>query len=142
VIPQVNLSVLAPVGFVAIGAMAVLLSRAKTFLGLVGLVAGTPEGYSAVLFYLIAYTFMNLGAFGVVVALAHHGHDCERVDSFAGLGKTRPETSGGEVVVLGVCALGVLFLGIFPNEGWLPLVGQLNVVEWPRASVQLLFPSG
>jgi len=38
VIPQVNLSVLAPVGFVAIGAMAVLvgevlLSRAKTFLG-------------------------------------------------------------------------------------------------------------
>ena len=183
---------------------------------LVGLVAGSPEGYSAVLFYLIAYTFMNLGAFGVVVALSHHGHDCERIDSFAGLGKTRPalaalmtlflvaltgipptvgffakfiifmaavnaghvplaiigvlmsvvsvyyymripvlmymrepgeeaprpETSSGEVVVLGVCALGVLFLGIFPNEGWLPLVGQLNVIEWTRASVQLLFPSG
>jgi NADH-quinone oxidoreductase subunit N len=54
----------------------------------------------------------------------------------------RPETSSGEVVVLGVCALGVLFLGIFPNEGWLPLVGQLNVVEWTRASVQLLFRSG
>ena len=57
---------------------------------LIGVVAGTSEGYSAVLFYLIAYTFMNLGAIGIVVALAHRGHDCERVDSFAGLGKARP----------------------------------------------------
>ena len=38
---------------------------------LIGFVAGTPEGYSAaVMFYLIVYVFMNLGAFGVVVALA------------------------------------------------------------------------
>ena len=54
----------------------------------------------------------------------------------------RLEISSGEVVVLGVCALAVLFLGIFPNEGWLPIVGQLQVVEWTRESVQLLFPSG
>jgi NADH-quinone oxidoreductase subunit N len=57
---------------------------------LVGLVAGTPDGYAAVVFYLIAYTFMNLGAFGVVVALAEKGHECERVDSFAGLSRQRP----------------------------------------------------
>jgi len=57
---------------------------------LVGIVAGTLEGYSAVVFYLIAYTFMNLGAFAVVVALAHQGHDCERVESFSGLAKRRP----------------------------------------------------
>jgi NADH-quinone oxidoreductase subunit N len=42
------------------------------------------------IFYLIAYTFMNLGAFGVVVALANRGHDCERISSFAGLARTRP----------------------------------------------------
>jgi NADH-quinone oxidoreductase subunit N len=57
---------------------------------LIGLVTGTLEGYAAVLFYLVAYTFMNLGAFGVVVALAHQGHDCERVESFAGLARRRP----------------------------------------------------
>jgi NADH-quinone oxidoreductase subunit N len=57
---------------------------------LVGVVAGTVEGYSAVVFYLIAYTFMNLGAFGVVVALAQRGHDCERIASFAGLARSRP----------------------------------------------------
>jgi NADH-quinone oxidoreductase subunit N len=57
---------------------------------LVGLVAGTPDGFSAIVFYLVAYTFMNLGAFGVVVALAHRGQDCERIESFAGLAQRRP----------------------------------------------------
>ncbi len=61
---------------------------------LVGVVAGTVEGYSAVVFYLIAYTFMNLGAFGVVVALSQRGHDCERIDSFAGLARSRPGLAG------------------------------------------------
>lgn len=57
---------------------------------LIGLVTGTIQGYSAMVFYLIAYTFMTLGAFGVVVALANRGHDCDRIESFAGLARTRP----------------------------------------------------
>ena len=39
---------------------------------LIGLLTGTLGGYAAVVFYLIVYVFMNLGAFGVVVSLAHH----------------------------------------------------------------------
>ncbi len=183
---------------------------------LVGIVTGTVEGYSAIVFYLIVYAFMNLGAFGVVVALAHHGHDCERMESFAGLAKSRPalaammtlfmvsligipgtagfiakfaifsaavradviwltiigvlmstvsvyyylrlpvlmymsdpadeaprmEIATGEALVLGFCALAVLFLGIFPNHGTLPLIGEVQVLDWARASVRLLFPSG
>jgi NADH-quinone oxidoreductase subunit N len=180
---------------------------------LVGVVTGTPEGYSAVVFYLIVYTFMNLGAFGVVVALAHHGHDCDRVESFAGLARTRPalaalmslfmisligmpgtagfiakfavfsaavqadvvwlvivgvltsavsvyyylripvlmwmreptdetprqEIHTGEALVLGLCAFAVLFLGIFPNHGALPIIGEIQVLDWTRDSVGLLF---
>src|SRR5207253_393851 len=34
---------------------------------LTGVVAGTPSGASAVAFYLLAYTFMTLGAFAVVL---------------------------------------------------------------------------
>ncbi len=67
---------------------------------MIGLVTGTIEGYSAMIFYLIAYTFMNLGAFGVVVALANGGNDCERISSFAGLARTRP----------GLAALMTLFM--------------------------------
>jgi NADH-quinone oxidoreductase subunit N len=57
---------------------------------LVGFVAATETAYSAVLFYLLVYVFMNLGAFGVLIALAHRGQECDRVDQLAGLARTRP----------------------------------------------------
>jgi NADH-quinone oxidoreductase subunit N len=57
---------------------------------LMGLVAGTQTGLSAMLFYLVAYLFTNLGAFGVIVALANRGQDADRVEDFAGLARTRP----------------------------------------------------
>ncbi len=38
------------------------------------------------LFYLLAYVFMNLGAFARGGrALANRGHDCDRFEDFAGL---------------------------------------------------------
>jgi NADH-quinone oxidoreductase subunit N len=57
---------------------------------LLGLVAGTAAGHQAVLFYLLAYVFLNLGAFGVVIALTHRGHDADRFEEYAGLAKRRP----------------------------------------------------
>jgi NADH-quinone oxidoreductase subunit N len=57
---------------------------------LIGLVAGTQAGLSAMLFYLLGYVFSNLGAFGVVIALAHRGRDADRIEDFAGLARSRP----------------------------------------------------
>lgn len=58
---------------------------------LVGLVAGTPEGYSAALFYLLAYSIMNIGAFGVVAYYERQqGLDFTDVNNYAGLGFKRP----------------------------------------------------
>jgi len=80
--------------------MAVIQENVKRLLGyssvahagyvLMGLVAGTQAGLSAMLFYLLGYVFTNLGAFAVVIALAQRGQDADRVDDFAGLAKTRP----------------------------------------------------
>ncbi len=67
---------------------------------LIGIVTGTTEGYAAVVFYLICYLFMNLGAFAVVVALSQRGQDFERMDSLAGLAQRRP----------GLAALMALFM--------------------------------
>ncbi len=39
-------------------------------------------------------------------------------------------------------ALAVLFLGVFPNHGRLWIIGDVPVLDWARASVRLLFPSG
>jgi NADH-quinone oxidoreductase subunit N len=57
---------------------------------LMGFAAGTIEAYTAVLFYLLGYVFMNLGAFAVLVALASGGRDCEEIDDLAGLARSRP----------------------------------------------------
>jgi len=57
---------------------------------LIGVVTGTQESYAGILFYLAVYVFMNTGAFGVMIALAHQGRDCENIDDFAGLARTRP----------------------------------------------------
>jgi len=57
---------------------------------LIGFAAGTLESYTAVLFYLLGYLFMNLGAFAVLVALATGGKDCEEIEDLAGLARTRP----------------------------------------------------
>jgi NADH-quinone oxidoreductase subunit N len=79
---------------------------------LVGLAAGTPEGYSAVLFYLLAYTVMNIGAFGVVAYYERQqGLDFTDVNNYAGLGFKRP--------IMGV----MLSIFLFSLAGIPPLVG-------------------
>lgn len=57
---------------------------------LIGLVAGSADAHGAMLFYLLAYLFTNLGAFAVVVALAQHGREHDRIDDFTGLAERRP----------------------------------------------------
>jgi NADH-quinone oxidoreductase subunit N len=75
-------------------------SIAHTGYLLIAFVVGTPAAYSALLFYLLVYVFMNLGAFAVIVALAQRGEDAEQVEDFAGLARTRP----------GLAALMTLFM--------------------------------
>jgi NADH-quinone oxidoreductase subunit N len=57
---------------------------------LMGLVAGKQAGWAAMLFYLLAYLFTNLGAFGVMIALTHRGQDADRLEDYTGLARTRP----------------------------------------------------
>jgi NADH-quinone oxidoreductase subunit N len=102
--------VLAALTMVVGNVMAVIQTNVKRLLAyssiahagylLLGVLVATQESWAAVVFYLIGYVFMNLGAFGVVVVLAHRGHDCESIDSFAGLARVRP----------GLAALMTLFM--------------------------------
>ena len=57
---------------------------------LVALVVGTPEGSSAFLFYLFAYTLATMGAFAVIVALGQPGEGDLTIDSYSGLWNERP----------------------------------------------------
>jgi NADH-quinone oxidoreductase subunit N len=57
---------------------------------LVALAAGSDKAISAALFYLFAYTFMNIGAFAVIVLVGRKGEENLDISSYAGLGFRRP----------------------------------------------------
>ena len=62
---------------------------------LLGLIAGTstqisPDGIKGILIYLLAYTFMNLGAFGVITSLRHRHVIGDELDDLNGLYSRAP----------------------------------------------------
>lgn len=57
---------------------------------LLGFVAGTGLAQAGMLFYLLVYAFMNIGAFGVVALLCKKGEEFTSISDFAGLGFKYP----------------------------------------------------
>ncbi len=65
---------------------------------LLGLLSGMVSGnwlnrtdaYSASLFYMIVYTVMTLGAFGMLLFLSHAGFECENLEDMKGLNRRHP----------------------------------------------------
>jgi NADH-quinone oxidoreductase subunit N len=57
---------------------------------LIGIVANNDSGFSAVLFYLIIYTVMNLVAFGIILSFSGTGDTRVNVSDYAGLGRKAP----------------------------------------------------
>jgi NADH-quinone oxidoreductase subunit N len=67
---------------------------------LVGVQAASPDGTSAVLFYLAAYAFMVIGTFGVVTIIGRTGDRRHSVDDYRGLGSSRPLLAATFTVLL------------------------------------------
>ncbi len=57
---------------------------------LIGMVAGREAGISGILYYLLAYTFTNLGAFAVVALVGRKGEANNMIDDYRGLAKSHP----------------------------------------------------
>jgi NADH-quinone oxidoreductase subunit N len=57
---------------------------------LLGLLAGTTEGYSAAMFYAITYALMATGGFGMIILLSRAGFEADRLDDFKGLNERSP----------------------------------------------------
>ena len=106
---------------------------------LMGVVAGTRYGIAAAMFYLLAYTFMNVGAWGMIMLFRRDGLPCDRVDDFAGL--IHRSGWAATAMVIFMLSLGGIpptlgFLGkwyvfgaaIDAGYGWLAVVGAINAV--------------
>lgn len=57
---------------------------------LLGLLAGTKAGYSSAMFYILVYSLMTLGGFGIILLLARAGFESEELDDLKGLNKRSP----------------------------------------------------
>jgi NADH-quinone oxidoreductase subunit N len=54
---------------------------------LLAIIAGSGNGYSSAMFYVITYVLMTLGAFGMVLLLSRAGFEAENLDDFKGLNR-------------------------------------------------------
>lgn len=80
---------------------------------LVALVSHNALGASSFLFYLLAYTFMTLGAFGVVIALGRRDEPNEEMADLSGLGSRHPFLAAAMAVFMFSLA------GIPPTAGFI-----------------------
>ena len=104
---------------------------------LIGVVAGTPRGVTAMLIYLLIYAFMQLGAFAVIVMLRRQDVIGDELKDFSGLYLRHPLAAFA--MLLFMLSLG----GIPPTAGfmgkfwlfsaaidarllWLAVIGVLN----------------
>jgi NADH-quinone oxidoreductase subunit N len=104
---------------------------------LMGIVAGTERGVSAMLIYLLIYTFMQLGAFTVIVMLRRRDVIGDELKDFSGLAFRQPFAAFA--MLLFMLSLGGIpptagFMGKFWLFGaaidsgyvWLAVIGVLN----------------
>jgi len=57
---------------------------------LLGILAGSPNGYGSAMFYVLVYVLMSLGAFGMILLLSRAGFEADRLDDFKGLNRRSP----------------------------------------------------
>jgi NADH-quinone oxidoreductase subunit N len=57
---------------------------------LLGFLSGSLSGYSASMFYVLAYVVMSLGTFGMILLLSRKGFEAENLDDFKGLNQRKP----------------------------------------------------
>lgn len=104
---------------------------------LVALTAHSEIGTAAAMFYLLAYSFMNVGAFAIVAHLAGRGEKTVEIEDLAGLSSRQPVTAALFAVFL-LSLLGVPLTGGFFGKFylfkaaldseliWLTVLGLLN----------------
>ncbi len=121
---------------------------------LVAFVAGNDLGVSGILFYLMAYAFMNIGAFTVVILLGKKGEENTLIKDYAGIGFKHPLLAASMTIFLlsmaGIPPLGgfmakfyVFSAAVKSKFYWLAILGVLNsavsVYYYLRVTVLMYF---
>jgi NADH-quinone oxidoreductase subunit N len=121
---------------------------------LVAFTAGNGLGTASILYYLLAYSFMNIGAFTIVILLGKKGADNTLINDYAGIGFTYPLLAAAMTIfLLSLAGIPPLagFMGKFyvfsaavkAKFYWLAVIGVLNsavsVYYYLRVTVLMYF---
>jgi NADH-quinone oxidoreductase subunit N len=121
---------------------------------LVAFVAGNDLGTSGILFYLMTYAFMNIGAFTVVILLGKKGEENTLISDYAGIGFKYPLLAASMTIFLlsmaGIPPLGgfmakfyIFSAAVKSKFYWLAILGVLNsavsVYYYLRVTVLMYF---
>jgi NADH-quinone oxidoreductase subunit N len=104
---------------------------------LVGFTAANAEGVGGILFYMLSYAFMNMGAFAIIILVGKKGEENGNVSDYAGFGVKHP------VLALAMSVFLFSLAGMPPTAGfigkfylfsgaikagylWLAIIGVLN----------------
>ena len=121
---------------------------------LVAFTAGNELGTSSILYYLLAYAFMNIGAFAIVILLGRKGEENTLISDYAGIGFKYPLLAASMTIfMLSMAGIPPLagFMGKFyifsaavkAKFYWLAIIGVLNsalsVYYYLRVTVVMYF---
>lgn len=103
----------------------------------IGLAAGNHDSIAGIIFYLTAYTFMNLGAFGIISLIEGKDETNLNINSYAGLGNRKPVLAALLAILMFALAGIPPFAGFFgkyyifiaavkANLTWLAILGVIS----------------
>jgi NADH-quinone oxidoreductase subunit N len=122
----------------------------------IGLAAGNHDAIAGIVFYLAAYTFMNLAAFGIVSLIEGKNETNLSINSYAGLGSRKPLLAALLAIIMFSLAGIPPFAGFFgkyyifiaaikSNLTWLAILGvissAISVYFYLRIVVLMYFKS-
>ena len=89
---------------------------------LLGVLAGTAQGYSSGMFYALTYALMALGGFGMIILLSRAGFEADQLDDFKGLNDRNPWFAAMMLIIMFSMA------GVPPTVGFYAKLAVLQAV--------------
>ncbi len=91
---------------------------------LMGLLPGTADGFGASMYYVIVYSLMSAGAFGMIILLSARGVEAEQLDDFKGLNQRNGWYAAIMAMIMFSMAGVPVFVGFFAK--WLVIKAALD----------------
>jgi NADH-quinone oxidoreductase subunit N len=104
---------------------------------ILGVIAGNNVGYAAATFYIITYSLMTLGAFGLLVLMSRAGYEVENIADFKGLNSRHPWYAFLMLIMMFSMAGVPPLVGFWAKVGVLQALIQVDLV-W-LAALALIF---